>query len=110
MEEKFSVRKGTRLSEYSYSTPGYYFVTICTLRRQPFFAGADIELTRIGKIAAQCLVEMQHHQSGVSVDMFCVMPDHIHAIIVIDPVGAAYMPPDRTKELLIKVIQQYKAA
>ena len=31
------VRKHTRLPEYDYSQPGYYFITICTHNRQPLF-------------------------------------------------------------------------
>ena len=38
-------RKPIRLEDYDYSTPGAYFITICTANREPIFwssVGADI--------------------------------------------------------------------
>jgi putative transposase len=35
--QKRPVRKLIRLKEYDYSTPGYYFVTICTNKRKCLF-------------------------------------------------------------------------
>lgn len=67
-------------------------------------------LTPLGELAGACLEQIPDHSSGVSVDTYCVMPDHIHAIIILGSVGPPYMAADRSKQTLSKVIQQYKAA
>ncbi len=35
--QKYPKRKPTRLKEYNYSEPGYYYVTICTNNRKCIF-------------------------------------------------------------------------
>ncbi len=80
-------RKTTRLRCWDYTSPGWYFVTICTRDRQPFFgriANGVMHLSPIGKIADQCWREIPNHTAGyVSLDAYVVMPDHVHGIIVI---------------------------
>ena len=36
-------RKHTRLKDYDYSTPGAYFITICTKDRKNLFWNGDID-------------------------------------------------------------------
>ena len=41
----FPSRKSIRIEDYDYSTPGAYFITICTVNREKIFwdsVGADI--------------------------------------------------------------------
>lgn len=106
-------RKHIRLSQYDYSTPGGYFITICTRNRAALFgslAGGEVLLSEQGQMATACFEELGQHIPGLSVDNFCVMPDHVHAILVIEPVGPPYMAADRSKQILSRAVQQYKAA
>ncbi len=89
-------RRSIRLKDYDYSQAGAYFVTICTHERQPLFgqivgAGlapaqnyAVMQVNAIGKIAHDQWMQIPNRFYGVSLDVFVVMPNHIHGIIVID--------------------------
>ena len=81
-------RKSIRLKEYDYSSPGEYFITICTKNRECDFGeivSDNINLSPIGRIAEQCWTEIPIHFTNVELDAFIVMPNHLHGIIVINP-------------------------
>ena len=96
--DRFHSRKNPRMSYYNYSTPNYYFVTICTRDKRCLF-GAPNHLNLFGKIAEVGLSQIEPHFPGVRVDKHIVMPNHIHAIVVLT----------NTKVNLSVVIGQYKA-
>ena len=86
-------RKPNRIAEFDYSTTGAYFITICTQGREKLFwecVGADIIrpqnvlLSSAGKIAELGILQISEHYGNVSVDKYCVMPDHIHLILRIE--------------------------
>ena len=79
----FYSRKSPRIPDYDYSNSGYYFVTICTHDKKSIFGKPD-KLNQYGKITWHDLSSLEKHCSNVKVDIFAVMPNHIHAIIVID--------------------------
>ena len=88
-------RKPIRIANYDYSTPGAYFITVCTANREKIFwnsVGADIirpqdlPLSTAGKIAEQGILQMTEHYENVVVDMYCIMPDHIHMILRMESV------------------------
>ncbi|MFH1618601.1 MAG: transposase, partial [bacterium] len=58
---------------------GYYFVTICTSFRKPYLDIASIK----GIVAAE-LALLKQRFSGLAPDYFIVMPNHIHAIFILD--------------------------
>ncbi len=79
-------RRSVRLEGYDYSQAGVYFVTVCTQNRECLFGDViddKMTLNVSGKIAAECLNEISEHFSNVELDEFAVMPNHIHAILVI---------------------------
>lgn len=86
-------RKQNRINNYDYATPGAYFITICTANREKLLwdcVGADIirpqnvTLSRMGKITEAAIQQIPTHYKGVSVDKYCIMPDHIHLILRIE--------------------------
>lgn len=86
-------RKTIRVENYDYSTPGAYFITVCTANREKLFwnsVGADIirpqnaTLSAIGIKVEQGILQMASHYENVTVDKYCVMPDHIHLILRIE--------------------------
>ena len=84
MEKEIATRY--RLRNYDYSQNGYYFVTICTRNRLNFFgknSNGKIVLTDLGEIAKRYWTEIPLHDKGVELDMFVVMPNHIHGIVII---------------------------
>ena len=80
--ERFHNRKNPRLRDYNYCTPNYYFITICTHEKKWLFGKPGTRNT-YGDIAYSGLVEICRHFSGVFVDKAVIMPNHIHAIIVL---------------------------
>ncbi|MCX6740309.1 MAG: hypothetical protein NTZ49_03720 [Candidatus Parcubacteria bacterium] len=116
-------RKLNRWQGYDYSFPGYYFVTICTKGRGPFFGEIkDFEkaLNDLGKIAHDYWQEIPKHFKNCELDEFIVMPNHIHGILYIfynnedeyrKNVGNADLRSLRnTKMVLPKIILQYKSS
>ena len=85
-------RKPHRLTNYDYSLPGAYFITICTKDRKNLFwentsthitSPADVVLSPWGQIAASAIMGIPVHYPAISVDSFTVMPNHIHLLLQI---------------------------
>ncbi|MBI3125295.1 MAG: transposase [Ignavibacteriales bacterium] len=86
MENKLPNRKHLRLTGFDYSTPGYYFVTICTMTKIEWFgeiSGASVILNAKGKIVEDCWFDLQNHYPNCELDYYVIMPDHFHGIIII---------------------------
>ena len=96
-------RKSPRLKEYDYSSENYYFITICTHAKKCIF-GTPEALNPLGEIAKAELLQIPSHYDHVQVDSWVVMPNHIHAIIMIGCDNRA-----GTKEKLDLVVGQYKS-
>ena len=86
-------RKPIRIEDYDYSSPGAYFITVCTANRKNILwnsVGADIirpqnvPLSPIGKIVEQGILQVSSHYECVSIDKYCIMSDHIHMILRIE--------------------------
>ena len=86
-------RKKNRLTEYDYSTPNAYFITVCTGNRKNLFwkdVGAIIDrpknvpLTNLGVIAQGSIEEISKHYPAISVDHYVIMPNHIHLLLQIN--------------------------
>ena len=85
-------RKQIRIENYDYTAPGAYFVTICTKNRAQILwetVGADIirpqdvSLSVVGKIVEQGVLQISNHYDHIAVDKFCIMPNHVHLILVV---------------------------
>lgn len=89
MSEKFRNKykiKSARLAGYDYSQNGMYFVTICTKDREEFFGeikNDKIKLSEIGEIADRYWREISAHFPFIVVDVYQIMPNHVHGIIEI---------------------------
>lgn len=85
-------RKRTRLPHYDYNSAGAYFVTLCTKDRKQILSrivgtgvpdGPQNQLTEYGLIAEKYIREMSSFYENISVDMFVIMPNHIHLLVQI---------------------------
>jgi len=75
------------LGNWDYASPGWYFVTICTRGRIPYFGrmvDRRVQLSEIGSIAHCALQELSGYYHSIRLDCWIVMPNHVHSIIVID--------------------------
>ena len=86
-------RRSIRLRGYDYALAGAYFVTIVTRDRQCLFGDIVDDQTRLnlwGKIAQDEWQKSAQIRKEIELDIFIVMPNHIHGIIVItDATGRA---------------------
>lgn len=85
-KSKYS-RKSRRLKDWNYSNYGYYFITICTKNRKCIFGeifNDSMELSGEGLVAETHLSEINQQFTFAEVDGFVVMPNHIHAILIIN--------------------------
>jgi putative transposase len=88
-------RKSTRLKEFDYSQAGEYFVTICTAQRACILGevlNARMRLSVIGRIVEDCWTAIPTHFHQTCVDVFQIMPNHIHGIIKIVGRGEVSSP------------------
>ena len=76
-----------RLDGYDYSQNGYYHVTICSQNRECFFGDVEdfvVILNDAGKMIFQIWKDIPKYNSGIFMDEFIIMPNHIHGIIRFD--------------------------
>lgn len=89
-EQRF--RKRIRLEGYDYSSPGAYFVTVCTANRETVLWDAveadtiqleSLPLSAVGKVVKKGIEQIADHYENVTLDKYCIMPDHVHMLIAI---------------------------
>ena len=83
-------RKSPRLHEYDYAQEGAYFITICAHERRLMFghiAEDAMTLGAAGVIAERHWTAIPDHFPHVELDVFVVMPNHVHGILVFSEVA-----------------------
>jgi REP element-mobilizing transposase RayT len=105
-------RKSPRLAAYDYSATGYYFVTIC-IREQQCLLGEIVEdtvrLNSAGQMVASAWMALAERFEQVDLDLFVVMPNHVHGIIILKNgigVGADLVS---ARLCISRVIQAFKS-
>ncbi len=84
-------RRSIRLKGYDYRQPGAYFITICTQDRACLFGTVvegEMHINDAGRMVQRWWDELNRKFHNVQTDAFVIMPNHIHGIIIIHPVGA----------------------
>jgi REP element-mobilizing transposase RayT len=93
-----------RLEGWDYRRNAMYFVTICTKERRHYFGEITDEkmmLTDTGKLCRDYLYRIPEFSPFVVIDEAIVMPNHLHAIIVIDnSVVETFEKTSRTTETI----------
>jgi REP element-mobilizing transposase RayT len=80
-------RNSIRLQGYDYSQPGAYFITINThnkIHQFGWIMNGYMKFSEIGKIVQEQWLEIPLHFKKVLLDDFIIMPNHMHAIVVIE--------------------------
>jgi len=88
-------RRSIRLRGYDYSSPGVYFITICTFQKECFLGKikiGQIELNDFGEIVEREWEKSFQIRKEIRYDSFVIMPNHLHGIIII--VGARGSTPN----------------
>ncbi len=130
MERTLKDRKRVRLLKRDYSTPGFYFVTICVKNRKnllsrivgtgvPDGPSGDrsyrIALFEKGEIAERILRQMSDFYDHLSVDAYVIMPNHIHFLLQIhsteseeDDGGPSGTPVPTRNSVLSRFVSTFK--
>jgi putative transposase len=84
-------RRSLRLNGYNYAQAGAYFITVCIQDRACLFghvADGAMRSNDAGQLATRLWHDLPARFSGLDVDAFVVMPNHVHGILVLSDVGA----------------------
>ncbi len=113
--------ESARFSGWDYRARGWYFVTICSHLKAHIFGeviSGQMRFSQIGAIAKSELQNLASHYKNVQVNSHIVMPNHIHAIFMID--GAHIFSPNPeplpqpsgicpTSGSIVAIVRSYKA-
>ena len=98
-DTNYPKRKPLRLKNYDYSTPGAYFITICTAGKRcclstiwmpgpsthatvgDGLARPVVKLTNVGSIVERQIEDIPKRFPTVSVDAYVIMPNHVHLLL-----------------------------
>ncbi|HLP87893.1 MAG TPA: transposase [Nostocaceae cyanobacterium] len=114
-------RHTIRLKNYHYTQPGAYFITICTKAKQCLFGNVingKMQLNYLGQIAFNCWQEIPKHYSNTELDVFVIMPNHLHSILLITEIVGTWQchvqPPRQFSKpvsgSISTIIGNYKSA
>jgi REP element-mobilizing transposase RayT len=109
-------RRSIRLKGYDYRQAGAYFVTICAWHRECLFGqvlDGEMRLSRWGEIVQQEWISTSDIRQEIELDVFVVMPNHLHGIVrIAGPVGAHGRAPLlwRPPRSLGSLVAGYKSA
>lgn len=101
MENGLPKRKHPRMEHYDYSTAGAYYITICTHNRRCLLSHivgrglgpAESQFTIYGQIAEEQLFLLEKRYPCLKIDYYVIMPNHIHAILLLEEMaGASSLP------------------
>ena len=92
-------RKRNRLPGFDYSANHYYFITVCVNHMLPVL-GKILEekmvLNNYGNIVKEKLLDLPQKYLYVELDGFIIMPNHVHAIMIIDRTNVLTLSDIRT--------------
>ena len=93
----YPTRKLHRLKDYDYSSPGAYFVTICTKERRMILyriavgttigIPPDIVLSPLGRIVDAAVRRIPEKYPSTELHQYVIMPNHIHLLLSISSEG-----------------------
>ncbi|MBS1683377.1 MAG: transposase [Bacteroidetes bacterium] len=81
-------RKQNRLEGYDYRQGGLYFITSCVSKKECLLGEiweGIMYPSAAGEIADKQFLWLEEHFEYLKVDEYVIMPNHFHAIILIDP-------------------------
>jgi putative transposase len=97
-----------RISGYDYAAAGIYFITICVQHMEARFGAienGEIRLNAAGEMVTRVWQENIERYPGAALDLFVVMPDHMHAIVFLGTDPSA----THKSASLTRIIQSFKS-
>lgn len=87
MDTALPNRQSIRMKGWDYTTPGWYFVTICVQDMRPAFGtvvNGKMVLNETGKMAQEMWFAVEKFHPEYHLDEFVVMPNHVHGLVRIE--------------------------
>ena len=112
-------RHSLRIKDYDYTQSGAYFITVCTYNRECILGSinhSEVILTNYGQFVREEWLRTTSFRNGVTLDIFIVMPNHFHGIIIIDDLGTRHRAPTTeqfgkpTSNSIPAIIRGFKSA
>ena len=113
-------RKNIRMQGWNFTSPGWYFITICTKGMKSVFgtvANERMVLNKAGIVADKFWREIPTHFPRAVVDEHVVMPDHVHGLLRLVDRPTACRGPIETEAFgkpvagsVPTIVRSYKAA
>jgi len=78
-------RKSPRAKRYDYSSPWWYFITICTRNHIQYFGNINDWKMALNKLWEFCYNEISRLsvvRRNIFIDEFIVMPNHVHLLLI----------------------------
>lgn len=106
-------RRSIRLRDYDYAQSGVYFVTLCVAQKQCLFGDVVedvVQLADIGKVVETTLLSLPEHFPQLTLDMWVVMPNHLHVIFILEDIqeGGSRTAPTVSRKPLGRLIGAFK--
>ncbi len=105
-EKELPKRKTMRLQGADYSSPGVYFLTVCTRDRACLLSkissdGCTVDLLPHGTVAEKYIRQLNDFYDDIEVEQYVIMPNHIHLLLFIKQEPCLVAPtegPSRTTQ------------
>lgn len=113
---KLPNRKPTRLKNYDYNQDGYYFITICSENKAKNFGNIvgdgvfdvpKMQLSENGQIINKYILS-SNNIPEIMVDKYCIMPNHIHLVLIVENTGGTSKAPSPTNNIISHTISTFK--
>lgn len=103
MDETLPNRQSIRMKGWDYSSPGWYFLTICLQDMRPVFGTVvkgNMVLNEVGRMVHEMWLAVERFHPEYHLDEFVIMPNHVHGLVRI--MGNADMVRGKPDGLLKK--------
>ncbi|MGB5289071.1 MAG: transposase [Ignavibacteriaceae bacterium] len=93
-------RRSIRLKDFDYSTPWWYYITICSYNHQNLFGqiiNGKMILSEFGIIVEEEWLKTEKLRKDVELDYYVIMPNHFHGIPIINSRDKARLVPTAEK-------------
>ncbi len=115
---EYPKRKPNRLTNYDYSHPGAYFITVCTNDRAKILGRVcvgdgvldvpQMQLTKLGQVIENRIAEINRIYSHLTIDKYVIMPNHIHMIVFITGENGTSRTPSPTNKTIPRLLSTFK--
>lgn len=99
-KNKFRVET-SRLKDWDYSTPWWYYITICIKDMKYRFGKVEngkMILNNLGNIVEEEWLKTKEIKDNVELDYYVIMPNHLHGILIVKDVETSRRDVSRVIE------------